>query len=58
MDRGNMHLLLQILNLRDIFEKGFFQAFDLTKNDVLVKLKEDRIEERILNNWLVALAAL
>ncbi|MCX4285183.1 DNA primase [Duncaniella dubosii] len=57
MDRGNMHMLLQLLNLRDIFEKGFFQAFDLTKNDVLVKLKEDRIEERILNNWLVALAA-
>lgn len=54
---GNTHLLLPLLDLRSIFEKGFFQAFDLTLNDVLARLDKDRVEDRILNNWVVALAA-
>ena len=54
---GNTHLLLLILELRDIFEKNFFQTFDVTLNDVLSKLENDRVEDRILNNWVVALAA-
>lgn len=54
---GNTHLLLQLLDLRSIFEKGFFQAFDLTINDVLSKLDKEKVEDRILNNWIVALAA-
>lgn len=54
---GNTHLLLQILELRSVFENGFFQAFDITLNDVLTRLDKDRVEDRILNNWVVALAA-
>lgn len=54
---GNTHLLLPLLELRSIFEKGFFQAFDLTLNDVLARLDKDMVEDRILNNWVVALAA-
>jgi len=54
---GNTHLLLQLLNLRDIFEKGFFSAFDLSLADVLNKLGDDKVEDRILKNWIVALAA-
>ena len=54
---GNTHLLLHLLELRDIFEKGFFPAFDLTLSDVLNKLEKDKVEDRILNNWVVALAA-
>lgn len=54
---GNTHLLLPLLDLRSVFEKGFFQAFDLTLNDVLAKLDKDKVEDRILNDWVVALAA-
>ena len=54
---GNTHLLLPLLELRGIFEKGFFQAFDITLNDVLARLDKDKVEDRILNNWVVALAA-
>lgn len=54
---GNTHLLLPLLELRNIFEKGFFKTFDITLNDVLVKLDKDKVEDRILNNWVVALAA-
>ena len=54
---GNTHLLLPILELRSIFEKNFFQTFDVTLNDVLSKLENDKVEDRILNNWVVALAA-
>lgn len=43
--------------MRDIFEKGFFKTFDVTLNDVLAKLDKDKVEDRILNNWVVALAA-
>ena len=54
---GNTHLLLPLLEIRDIFEKGFFKTFDVTLNDVLAKLDKDKVEDRILNNWVVALAA-
>lgn len=54
---GNTHLLLPLLDLRDVFERSFFSAFDMTLNDVLVKLDKDKVEDRILNNWVVALAA-
>ncbi len=54
---GNTHLLLALLDLREIFEKGFFQAFEMTLNDVLSKLDKDKVEDRILNNWIVSLAA-
>lgn len=54
---GNTHLLLPLLRLRDIFEKGFFQSFDLSLADVLDRLGDDKVEDRILNNWVVALAA-
>lgn len=54
---GNTHLLLPLLDLRPVFEKGFFQSFDLTLNDVLAKLDKDKVEDRILNDWVVALAA-
>lgn len=54
---GNTHLLLPILELRSIFEKNFFQTFDITLNDVLSKLENDKVEDRILNNWAVALTA-
>lgn len=55
--QGNTHLLLSLLELRDIFERGFFQAFDITQNDVLIKLDKELVEDRLLNNWIVALAA-
>lgn len=54
---GNTHLLLPLLDLRGIFEQGFFQAFDMTLNDVLSKLDKEVVEDRILKNWVVALAA-
>lgn len=57
VQQGNTHLLLSLLELRDIFERGFFQAFDMTLNDVLTKLDKEKVEDRILNNWIVALAA-
>ncbi|MDE6006594.1 MAG: DNA primase [Muribaculaceae bacterium] len=55
--RGNTHLLLPLLDLRDVFEKGFFQSFDLTLNDILAKLDKEKVEDRILNDWVIALAA-
>ena len=54
---GNTHLLLPLLDMRSIFEQGFFSSFDLTLNDVLAKLDKDKVEDRILKDWVVALAA-
>lgn len=54
---GNTHLLPQLLRLRDVFAKGFFQAFDMTLNDVLTKLDKEQMDTRVLNNWITVLAA-
>lgn len=54
---GNTHLLLQLLDLREIFENGFFTSFELSLNDVRKKLDNEIVEDRMLNNWVVALAA-
>ena len=54
---GNSHLLLEILPLRNIFEKGFASAYELTLADVNAKIRGLGIEARIKQNWIVALAA-
>ena len=54
---GNTHLLLPILKLRNVFEEGFYKAFELTINDVMIKLENEKVEDRILHNWVVALTA-
>lgn len=55
--QGNSHILMDILKLRRIFEKGFASAWDMTVSDVAAKIHGMGIEERIRKNWIVPLAA-
>ena len=54
---GNTHLLPSILDLRKVFEDGFAPAYDLSQKDVASKLGDNKVDTRIRNNWITALAA-
>ncbi|MBU3853611.1 MAG: DNA primase [Candidatus Paraprevotella stercoravium] len=55
--RGLTHLTLQILKHRARFETDFITNYNRCTNDILDKLKGEQIEDRILRNWLIPLAA-
>ena len=48
---GNTHLLLPLLDLRSVFESGFFQSFDITLNDVLASLSGVNDESLLMTKW-------
>lgn len=53
---GFTHITHQLLGLRDHFLKHYEQAYQSTQADLLNKLKDHIIEDRILKNWLVPVA--
>ena len=55
---GMSHLTLQLLRHRKRFEAEFRDMYRLTQTELDVALENDRVEDRIKNNWLVPLAAL
>lgn len=55
---GVSHLTLHLLRFRKKMETEFKDMYRLTQQEVDVLLENDRIEDRIKNNWLIPLAAL
>ena len=55
--RGLTNLTLQILKNRSRFEADFITNYNRCTNDILERMKTEQIEDRILRNWLIPLAA-
>ena len=55
--KGLSHLALQILSHRKKFEAEFAGNFKSAFSDITERLEQARIEDRILRNWVVPLAA-
>lgn len=55
--KGLSHLALQILSHREKFEHEFAGNYKSAFSDIASTLEQSRIEDRILRNWLVPLAA-
>ena len=55
--RGLTHLTLQILRHRGRFEQQFVASYNACLKDVIDALKSETIEDRILRNWVIPLAA-
>ena len=55
--RGLTHLTLQILKHRSIMEQSFVSTYHTCLNDLLAGLGEEKVEDRILRNWVIPLAA-
>lgn len=56
-DLGLSHLTLQILRHRKKFETDFFSNYNQCLSDLNEKLENMNIEDRILRNWLIPMAA-
>lgn len=54
---GCTHLTLEILRHRKAFEAGFRQAFEEAFRDMQSRLNGTSVEDRILLNWTIPLAA-
>lgn len=55
---GMSHLTLQVLSFRNKVEQSFRQMYQMTFQDVMDRLKDAPIEDRIMINWLSPLAIL
>lgn len=55
--RGCSHLTLQILKYRKRFEVEFKSNYDMCMSDLIDALADNGIEDRILRNWVIPLAA-
>lgn len=55
--RGAVHLTVQLLKLRKLFETDYAAHYAVCKRQLMAALSEDNIEDRLLNNWLAPLAA-
>lgn len=55
--RGVSHLTIQILRHRAKMEQGFISNYNQCMSDVMARLTNERIEDRILRNWIIPLAA-
>jgi hypothetical protein len=55
--RGVAHLTLQLLGLRPVFETDYAAHYASCKRDLITAFTDEKIEDRILNNWLAPLAA-
>ena len=53
---GMTHLTLQILSYRNKVDTSFKEVYNATLQDVVEKLKDNPIEDRILLNWIGPLA--
>lgn len=55
--RGLTHLTLQILRHRARMEQQFISNYHTCLSDVLETLGSEKVEDRILRNWIIPLAA-
>lgn len=56
--KGAQHLTIELLKLRDRFESDYAEHVGICKRQLVSALGDDKqIEDRLLNNWLIPLAA-
>ena len=55
--RGLTHITHQLLRLRPIFQDNFTDHVKVTSDLIRLYLKNDTVEDRLFNNWLIPLAA-
>jgi hypothetical protein len=55
--RGNTHLLVEILKFRDAFKSKFSDMFATCKKELTRQTAAEQIQDRILDNWSIILAA-
>lgn len=54
---GLPHLTIEILSLRELFEKNFPETYSITKRELAAKFENESIHDRIFGNWVIPLAA-
>jgi DNA primase len=54
---GLTHITHEILSYRDFFIERFYETFTQVQKEVVGKITQTKIEDRILNNWTVVLSA-
>lgn len=54
---GCSHLTLQIIKYRKKFETDFRENYNTSLKDLILRLEDAGIEDRILRNWLIPLAS-
>lgn len=54
---GNAHLTMEILRHRKMFVEQFAPTFTLVRNEVSSRLSHEKIDSRILENWVCILTA-
>ncbi len=55
--RGNAHLTMDIMRNRSHFEDTFESVFEATRKEVKVRFGKELVQDRILDNWVVALTS-
>ena len=56
--QGLSHLTMDILRHREKFVAGFSEAYKEAKKDIEDKLRDEKVETRTLQNWIIPLASL
>lgn len=54
---GLTHLTIEILSLRELFEKNFPETYSITKRELAAKFENESIHDRIFGNWVIPLTA-
>ncbi|MCH5234751.1 MAG: DNA primase [Muribaculaceae bacterium] len=55
--KRNSHLLIELLKLREQFKEHFNEVYGATLSEVMARLDGYTMKDRILDNWIVPLAA-
>lgn len=56
-DLGCSHMVLELLRHRKKFEAGFSNNYKEALSDIMSKVEKEGVEDRILRNWTIPLAA-
>ena len=56
--RGAVHLTLQLLRFRELFESAYAANVSICKKQLMAALEDQEVDDRVLNNWLIPLAAI
>lgn len=56
--KGFSHLTLELLGLRETMEQGFAASYEYVMGELSERLNKEQVEDRILRNWAIPLAAL
>lgn len=56
--KGASHLTIELLRFRNLFESSYIDHVSICKKQLSTTLEDDVIDDRVLNNWLIPLAAI